>query len=169
MLTDYSSDAYSDTDGFLPILIKLQSMSTHNKETYHIHGLIKVMIDGIVAYSSETNLWPSSSLEGCFALKMIESIDIKEAEYIQNIEQIFTKTIKVQAIDNIGLPVADVNLTFTPMISQYVSISKQPPPKSFMELDENPISKIEVLTDSDGYAIFDQINVIYIYIYIIYR
>ena len=124
-------------------------------------------IDGIIAYSNTISLYTSNWLRGCFFLRLIEAPNPnEETEYVQTTGQVFTQEIKVQAIDNLGLPAKGVKVKFTPLTNLYLSISAQPSPNIFMELDEQG-PKLEAMTDQDGYATLDQIKVyIYIYIYI---
>ena len=148
---------YSDSDGFLSSFVKIISISS----ILYGKGRIQISIDGLFAYSNEIVLWPSGKLSGCFHLRLIECPDIKTDEYIQTAGVLFTKSIKVLAIDNIGSPVSGVAITFTPLTDSYSSISNQPSPQIFFKLDDVPKTNLQAITDKDGYAVLDKLKVIY--------
>ena len=155
-----SPESYSDADGFLSIFVKLLSISTEKFINNIARGQIAINIDGHFIYSTMINLYVTNGYATCQALKLIDSPDIKnETEYKQLVQQTFTKSITVQAIDNIGLPVKGVTLTFIPETNSYISLSNPPSSHDFMKLGTDP-SLYQSTTDSQGYATFSSIRVI---------
>ena len=159
-LTDYSEEAYSDEDGFLSVFIKILSIALINDNVIISQGSIKVNMDGVIAYSAQITLFPSGWYQGCFYLRLIDSPNPKNmSEYIQKAGEVFTKSITVQAIDNLGIPVSGLELTFTPLTDSYLSISNPPAKEVFLQLDDQPVSKIRSTTNASGYVQFDNIKV----------
>ena len=157
--------AYSDRDGFLSIFVKILTLSLFN-DSFGV-GFIKVNIDGVIAYSTLVQLFPTGWYQqSCFHLKLIHGPDTKNlSEYLQIAGQVFTTTIMVQAIDNLGEPVSDLSLTLTPLTNSYLTISRQPKMENFMNIDSETIEKFIIKTNASGFAEFSDIKVNNICIY----